>query len=140
MRELGPAPTRKGDLTVGKTAGSPFAGEFTESELTPIGRASEELPEAALAVGATIGALPEVHAVLWNPQGHYIRVVTAVREYSDESLERVAEKELELMDALPESFLEFRVVPVERVSSFLRAGYATVIKRQTGPTEPARFE
>lgn len=117
---------------MGKTAGSPFAGELAESELTPIGRASEELPEAALAVGAIIGTLPEVQAVLWSTQGRYIRVVTAVSEYSDESLERVAEKELELMDALPQFLLEFRVVPVERVSSFLRAGYARVVERQTG--------
>jgi hypothetical protein len=125
---------------MGKTARTAYAGEFAESELSPIGRAREELSEAVLAVGATIGSLPEVHAVLWNTEGQYIRVVTAVMEYSDESLERVAEKELELMDALPEFLLEFRVVRVERVSSFLRAGYATVLGRQTEQTGPARSE
>jgi len=117
-----------------RMARTPYNGEVTECEPIPIERAREQWSEGVLAVGGTIGVLSEVYAVLWTIEGQHIRVVTAVRDYCDESLERVAEKELELMDALPEFLLEFRVVPRERLRSFLGAGYVTVLERQTEQT------
>ncbi|MBM4041273.1 MAG: hypothetical protein FJ290_22450 [Planctomycetes bacterium] len=92
-------------------------------------------PAGAAALRRTVGGLTEVDAVLWAMEAQHIRVVTALADYSDQTLERVAEKELELMDALPEFLLEFRVVPSERVPAFLRAGYLVVLEQRTERTD-----
>ncbi|MBM4036296.1 MAG: hypothetical protein FJ291_31560 [Planctomycetes bacterium] len=114
--------------TLVATPAYPGRGVSATAHLLALGRAATE------ALAGTIGLVPEVHTVLFAIEGQHIRVVTAVMEYSDDTLERVAEKELELMDALPEYLLEFRVVPVERLGSYLRAGYLAVLERQTERT------
>ncbi|MBM4033488.1 MAG: hypothetical protein FJ291_17130 [Planctomycetes bacterium] len=125
---------------MGKMASPTTNGNLPQGEFIPAGHAPEQRLEAIQAIEATIGSLPEVCSVLWNPQGRYIRVVTAVSDYTDESLERVAEKELELMDALPELLLEFRVIPAERVERFLSAGFLPALDQRTEQTGQARPE
>lgn len=90
------------------------------------------------AVDETLAKLPEVIAVLGYPLDGTIRVVSILSDRSDEAILRVAEQELALMVKLENFLFDFRTAGLDRMETYLLAGYTPVLEKaehaESGPT------